>query len=796
MDGDEDVVMGEARIPTSAPGPAPTSTSTIPIGGGRPSPPSAEEASLTPEAQIQVPNGSKEHTQSLLATFHQKVHSPGKLLKEIEDHQAGISTPNNDPTTGTPRPTVAAGHHVKAEPDTAIADEAAEDSDWSADHHEGRSRALHRAQLPTGYCYDNRMRYHCEVKPTLDVHPEDPRRVYYIYRELGRAGLIADGGEFQGPLVPQPLKRIEARDATEAEIMLVHTKEHYEFVKSTKDMSEDELLELEHTRDSIYFNSLTFTSALLSCGGAIETCKAVAEERVKNAIAVIRPPGHHAENNKTMGFCLFNNVSVAARACQHVLGDKCRKIMILDWDVHHGNGVQRMFYNDPNVLYISIHVYRDGSFYPGGDEGNWDYCGEGLGLGKNVNIPWPTQGMGDGDYLYAFQEVVMPIGYEFDPDLVIISAGFDAAAGDELGGCFVTPPCYSHMTRMLMNLANGKVAVCLEGGYNFRSISKSALAVTRTLMGEPPDRLTAPSASRPAVETVREVAMMHSRYWKCMYPKGPSSNFAGNRVHDIIRQYQAKQLYEEHKLTSLYIYRDTISKSFENQVLASQNYDKVDTLLVIFHDPPELMGIPHPVTNVLEAHNTWLADNVKDYISWAVEHNVGVIDVNIPKHISEADQNSRSYERESPNRALFSEQLAEYLWENYIETNDTSRIFFMGVGDAFLGLANLLINKERVHTMVSGVICFVAENPVRAVASTTITWLSKWYKEEKNSLVFVSHRHMVWEGQENKQKQYKRYGRLVKSTAAHTLNEMLVDHRADVFKWIEERVEAGSESSS
>ncbi|EFE37831.1 hypothetical protein TRV_07489 [Trichophyton verrucosum HKI 0517] len=500
-----------------------------------------------------------------------------------------------------------------------------------------------------------------------------------------------------------------------------------------------------------------------------------------------------------------------------------------------------MFYNDPNVLYISIHVYRDGSFYPGGDEGNWDYCGEGLGLGKNVNIPWPTQGMGDGDYLYAFQEVVMPIGYEFDPDLVIISAGFDAAAGDELGGCFVTPPCYSHMTRMLMNLANGKVAVCLEGGYNFRSISKSALAVTRTLMGEPPDRLIAPSASRPAVETARRRTLPATVYMVCMVITGEEGGMLiGVGVGtDIIRQYQAKQLYEEHKLTSLYIYRDTISKSFENQVLASQNYDKVDTLLVIFHDPPELMGIPHPVTNVLEAHNTWLqvqkeewltegtnkADNVKDYISWAVEHNVGVIDVNIPKHISEADQNSRSYERESPNRALFSEQLAEYLWENYIEcvyptdlsllaavvgclllttrrTNDTSRIFFMGVGDAFLGLANLLINKERVHTMVSGVICFVAENPVRAVASTTITWLSKWYKEYrrsnkmKNSLVFVSHRHMVWEGQENKQKQYKRYGRLVKSTAAHTLNEMLVNHRADVFKWIEERVEAGSESSS
>ncbi|KAK2852156.1 hypothetical protein FQN49_005312 [Arthroderma sp. PD_2] len=809
MDGDEDVVMGEARAPAPS---TSAGRTTIPIGGGRPSPPSAEDKSLTPETQ----HGSKE-TQSLMATFHQKVHSPAKLVKEIEDHQAGISTPGNDPTTGTPRP---AGYmvHAKPEPDSAI-DEDAEDSDWS-DHFEGRSRALHRAQLPTGYCYDNRMRYHCEVKPTLDVHPEDPRRVYYIYRELGKAGLIADGTEFSGPFVPQPLKRIEARDATESEITLVHTKEHYDFVKSTKDMSEDELIELEQTRDSIYFNSLTFTSALLSCGGAIETCKAVADEKVKNAIAVIRPPGHHAETSKTMGFCLFNNVSVAARACQHVLGDKCRKILILDWDVHHGNGVQKMFYDDPNVLYISIHVYRDGSFYPGGDEGNWDYCGEGLGLGKNVNIPWPTQGMGDGDYLYAFQEVVMPIGYEFDPDLVIISAGFDAAAGDELGGCFVTPPCYSHMTRMLMNLANGKVAVCLEGGYNFRSISKSALAVTRTLMGEPPDRLIAPSASRPAVETVREVAMAHSRYWKCMYPKAPPSNFEGNRVHDIIRQYQAKQLYDEHKLTSLYIYRDTISKSFENQVLASNNYDKADSLLVIFHDPPELMGIPHPVTNVLEAHNTWLADNVKDYVSWAVEHNMGVIDVNIPKHISESDQKHRGYERESPNRAIFSEQLAEYLWENYIETNDATRIFFMGVGDAFLGLANILINKERVHTMVSGVICFVAENPVRAVASNTITWLSKWYRDvshppirqpafaisqqrssgnshlKQNSIVFVSHRHMVWDGQESNKKQFKRYGRLVKSLDARTLNEMLVNHKTDVFNWIQGKIEAEVSDSS
>ncbi|EDN08410.1 predicted protein [Histoplasma mississippiense (nom. inval.)] len=156
------------------------------------------------------------------------------------------------------------------------------------------------------------MPYHCEVKPTLDVHPEDPRRIYYIYKELCKAGLV-DDPESSRPLVPQPLQRIDAREATEEEISLVHDAEHYDFVQSTKFMLEEELIALEHTRDSIYFNSLTFTSAVLSCGGAIETCMAVVDRQVKNAIAVIRPPGHHAERNKTMGFCLFNNVCVAAK---------------------------------------------------------------------------------------------------------------------------------------------------------------------------------------------------------------------------------------------------------------------------------------------------------------------------------------------------------------------------------------------------------------------------------------------------------------------------------------------------
>ncbi|KAL2846671.1 hypothetical protein BJY01DRAFT_213339 [Aspergillus pseudoustus] len=660
---------------------------------------------------------------------------------------------------------------------------AEENSDWSDDD-AGAHVGLPLASLPSGLCYDVQMRYHCEVRPTSDVHPEDPRRIYYIFKELCRAGLV-DDIESTRPLVARPLRRINARNATEEEISLVHTTEHYAFVESTKDMSDDQLIELEHTRDSIYFNKLTFASSLLSVGGAIETCLAVATRKVKNAIAVIRPPGHHAEHDKTMGFCLFNNVSVAARVCQKQLGESCRKILILDWDVHHGNGIQKAFYDDPNVLYISLHVYQDGKFYPGGDEGDWDHCGAGAGTGRNVNIPWPSQGMGDGDYMYAFQQLVMPIAQEFNPDLVIIASGFDAAVGDELGGCFVTPACYAHMTHMLMTLAHGKVAVCLEGGYNFRSISKSALAVTKTLMGDPPDRLHSTSPSDMAISTVRRVIMIQSSYWHCMYPKGPQGGpLWTDRLHDIIRAYQAKQLYDNYRLTSLYIYRTSISKSFENQVLASPNYHTATPLLVFFHDPPEIMGLPHLVTNGLEAHNCWLADVLKDYVEWAVGKGYAVIDVNIPKHVT-TEPSYNKYEGEDENRPTATEELAGYLWDNYIDPNEATEVFFIGIGNAFYGVANLLINRETLYQRINGVISFVGENPVRAVASSTQVWLSRWYKD--NSLVFVSHAHGVWKSTDRR-KPSKRYGHLIQSPKAG-LSEMLMHHKEEVFEWVQQRAE-------
>jgi histone deacetylase 6 len=342
-------------------------------------------------------------------------------------------------------------------------------------------------------------------------------------------------------------------------------------------------MDSEHLRyeadrlDSIYFNHSTFECATLAAGGAIEACKAVVQGAVRNAIAIIRPPGHHAESDSPSGFCIFNNVPIAARVCQDAYPDVCRKVLILDWDVHHGNGIQHAFYDDPNVLYISLHVFRGGHFYPNLPDGNLDYTGEGRGEGKNVNIPWADHGMGDAEYIYAFQQIVMPIATEFNPDLVIVSAGFDAAEGDLLGGCFVTPACYGHMTHMLMSLAKGKIVVCLEGGYNLRSIARSALAVTRVLMLEPPDRLRddLPAPKDSAVLTIDQVKRQHSRYWKCMYPKQLDKTHPGytdtHRLHEVIRQWQSQRLSQEYAMSPLplQINKAPLAQTFEHNVIAT-----------------------------------------------------------------------------------------------------------------------------------------------------------------------------------------------------------------------------------
>ena len=218
---------------------------------------------------------------------------------------------------------------------------------------------------------------------------------------------------------------------------------------------------------SLYVNVHSAKCARLSCGGLIELADAVASRRIRNGFAVIRPPGHHAEPQAAMGFCFYNNVAVATKWLQKKYADgpdQIKKVLILDWDVHHGNGTQKAFENDPSVLYMSLHRFEDGTFYPGTTYGSMTSVGHGEGTGYSVNVPWPSAGMGDADYIYAFNQVIMPIAHEFGPDMVMISAGFDAADGDQLGECFVTPAGYAHMTHMLSSLADGRVVVALEVG--------------------------------------------------------------------------------------------------------------------------------------------------------------------------------------------------------------------------------------------------------------------------------------------------------------------------------------------
>lgn len=460
-------------------------------------------------------------------------------------------------------------------------------------------------QLPTGCCYDDRMKLHANADFGPDPHhPEDPARIEAIMQTFRDAGLVFSGSgpDLQSIIQREPTRymwRIDAREATKAEICLVHHPSHFNWVEALARKDTEALRQLtkvlDQGRDSLYVGSMTYEASLISAGSAIETCKAVVEGRVKNAFAVIRPPGHHAEFEKPMGFCLFNNVPIAAKVCQQNYPDLCRKILILDWDVHHGNGIQNMFYDDANILYISLHVYQNGTFYPGKPDnlitpdGGMENCGAGPGLGMNVNIGWHDQGMGDGEYIAAFQKIVMPIAHEFDPDLVVISAGFDAADGDELGLCFVTPACYAHMTHMLMSLANGKVAVCLEGGYNLEAISRSALAVAQTLLGDPPPKITLPPINKDAARVLAKVQAYQAPYWECMRPGvvdvQEKQQQGAQRFHDVIRRAQRLELQEKHCMLPLYIQRDVLFKSFENQVLVSPNLGDARKLMVIMHDP-------------------------------------------------------------------------------------------------------------------------------------------------------------------------------------------------------------------
>lgn len=293
-------------------------------------------------------------------------------------------------------------------------------------------------------------------------HPESPERLRVVYDMLDTAGF------------GQNIVWIPARPSEREEVLAVHDEGYLDRLAATAGKAHTFLdPDTSTCADS-------WDAALLAAGGLCEALSEVYKGNVNNAFALVRPPGHHAERNRSMGFCLLNNIAVAARFAQSSLG--LSKILIVDWDLHHGNGTQHTFEDDPTVFYISTHQYP---YYPG--TGAFSERGVGAGEGYTLNIPLST-GCGDGEYAAIFEEIIRPAAMAYQPDLVLVSAGMDIHRSDPLGGMGVTPEGFCAMTRTLMEIAETccqkRMALTLEGGYDLEGLRESIKAILEELSGQ------------------------------------------------------------------------------------------------------------------------------------------------------------------------------------------------------------------------------------------------------------------------------------------------------------------------
>jgi acetoin utilization deacetylase AcuC-like enzyme len=319
-------------------------------------------------------------------------------------------------------------------------------------------------------------------------HPERPDRLRVL------AAHLADG---------RGLVRLGARRATEEEIALVHTPAHIEHLAATAG------------RPRVVLDPDTSTSAgsyeaaRLAAGSLLVVCEAVLAGQVANGFALVRPPGHHAERDRAMGFCLFDNVAIAAAWLRR---RGLRRVAIIDWDLHHGNGTQHLFESDSDVLYVSTHQYP---YYPG--TGAAEEVGREAGAGRTVNLPFPA-GFGDREYTRAFAEVVLPICRQFAPDFILVSAGFDCDHRDPLGGMQVTPAGFAAMGRSCVELAaetaGGRIAAVLEGGYDLSAIVEGVDATLAAMQGAGAVPPVATGDARRTEAVLARVRAAQAPYWR------------------------------------------------------------------------------------------------------------------------------------------------------------------------------------------------------------------------------------------------------------------------------------------
>ena len=292
-------------------------------------------------------------------------------------------------------------------------------------------------------------------------HPEQAARYSAVMNRFEDAGVL------------QTLTALDVRPATDDELVLVHSRDYIALVR-------DEIScgDLELSTGDTTISSGSLEAALTAAGAVLSAVDAVFSEEIDNAFCVVRPPGHHASAAQGMGFCLFNNVAVAARYAQRKFG--AERVLIADWDVHHGNGTQDIFYQDGSVFFFSTH---QSPWYPG--TGSASERGEGAGQGTTLNCPLPG-GSGRELVLKAFQQTLLPAAEAFRPDLILLSAGFDSRVNDPLGQFVLTDEDFHELTRVMMELAShyceGRLVSVLEGGYNLDGLASACEAHVRALI--------------------------------------------------------------------------------------------------------------------------------------------------------------------------------------------------------------------------------------------------------------------------------------------------------------------------
>jgi acetoin utilization deacetylase AcuC-like enzyme len=314
----------------------------------------------------------------------------------------------------------------------------------------------------TAYCYDPLFLAH-----DLPDHPESRARLERVMKTLADEGLLRR----MTLIPPQPVDP--------GLLERVHAESHVATVRQLARRGGGYL------DSDTYVTSRSYDAAILAAGSGVELVRAVLRGDARNGIALVRPPGHHATRQRGMGFCLFNNIAVAAQAALDGgagLGAALTRVMIVDWDVHHGNGTQDIFYDSPQVLFFSTHQYP---YYPG--TGDHREIGAGAGHGYTVNVPLPA-GVGDAGFGRIFDELLLPVAERFRPELILVSAGYDAHWNDPLAGLRLSLAGYWRLAKTVVALADrlcdGRLVITLEGGYNLRVLSNGVADTCRALLGD------------------------------------------------------------------------------------------------------------------------------------------------------------------------------------------------------------------------------------------------------------------------------------------------------------------------